>query len=679
MKGTSMKTSDSSLKLLVLCLLTSAICYEGFAQGTAFTYQGRLNDNGVPASGTYDFRFRIATDADGNDYAGSAALTNGVPVAGGLFTVTLDFGAGIFTGSNYWLQIEVRTNGPGGYSTLSPLQAINATPYALTASNLSGTLPATQLTGTLSDARLSANVSLLGQTIESAEIADGSVTTPKLADDAVTSTQISDNSILPVDLNLSSFDDTFWKDGGNDFTSGMPHVLGTTDDQPIHIQVFGLGGLRLEPGTLYNVNVIAGAAANSIASGLAGATIGGGGRASSPGGPAIPNRVEANYSTVSGGEGNTVTSGAQHSTIGGGLRNNILENASYSTIGGGATNVIQTNSPAATIAGGQFNRIGISSLGATIGGGQANAIDWTGPYSTISGGKDNMVAAYSGWSTIAGGADNLIGSYTSSGTIAGGESNRIGSYEHYATIAGGLDNQAMAPQTFVAGSHTRAMHDGAFVWADSTAANFASDRANQFKVRAGGGVQFVAGSSGLNPPAVRVDASGSAAVGFYVFQTSSDAATVFENRGTGDQIKAFNGPGSQVYRVDNDGDVFAKSFNPSSDRHLKENFDSVKPGEILAKVAALPISRWNFKKDGITHIGPMAQDFYDSFGLGTDDKHIATVDADGVALAAIQGLNQKLEQKEVEITELKHNLAELKALVARITVASVRKTVNAER
>ncbi len=67
---------------------------------------------------------------------------------------------------------------------------------------------------------------------------------------------------------------------------------------------------------------------------------------------------------------------------------------------------------------------------------------------------------------------------------------------------------------------------------------------------------------------------------------------------------------------------------------------------MLDKVASLPITRWNFKTDQVTeHIGPMAQDFHGLFNVGTDDKHIATVDEDGVALAAIQGLNQKIERE----------------------------------
>ena len=85
--------------------------------------------------------------------------------------------------------------------------------------------------------------------------------------------------------------------------------------------------------------------------------------------------------------------------------------------------------------------------------------------------------------------------------------------------------------------------------------------------------------------------------------------------------------------------------------------------EVLAKVAALPVTEWNYKTDSKTvqHIGPMAQDFQAAFGLdGKDDKHISVVDEGGVALAAIQGLNQKLE---TENAELKARLEKLEKLM----------------
>jgi hypothetical protein len=95
----------------------------------------------------------------------------------------------------------------------------------------------------------------------------------------------------------------------------------------------------------------------------------------------------------------------------------------------------------------------------------------------------------------------------------------------------------------------------------------------------------------------------------------------------------------------------------------------------LAKVTALPIAKWNFKQDpGTKHLGPVAQDFYAAFNVGSDDKHIATVDEGGVALAAIQGLNQKLEDtlkaKDAEIEQLKRSVAELREVVGQLAKAA---------
>ena len=106
------------------------------------------------------------------------------------------------------------------------------------------------------------------------------------------------------------------------------------------------------------------------------------------------------------------------------------------------------------------------------------------------------------------------------------------------------------------------------------------------------------------------------------------------------------------------GTVYATAFNTTSDRDAKEGFAPVNPRSVLAKVAALPISEWRFKTDArARHIGPMAQEFYSAFDVGTDNQHIATVDESGVALAAIQGLNQKLEAeanaRDAEIQTLK--------------------------
>jgi hypothetical protein len=100
---------------------------------------------------------------------------------------------------------------------------------------------------------------------------------------------------------------------------------------------------------------------------------------------------------------------------------------------------------------------------------------------------------------------------------------------------------------------------------------------------------------------------------------------------------------------------------PPSDRNLKANFGSVDPTDMLARVRQLPISTWNYTSDDpdIRHIGPMAQDFAATFGVGADDRHIHPIDGQGVALAAIQGLMAEVETLRQENAALAARLETL--------------------
>ena len=110
------------------------------------------------------------------------------------------------------------------------------------------------------------------------------------------------------------------------------------------------------------------------------------------------------------------------------------------------------------------------------------------------------------------------------------------------------------------------------------------------------------------------------------------------------------------------------TLNSCSDRNAKQDFTDVSPAEILEKVSHLTLSEWSYKADPKTrHLGPMAQDFHAAFNIGTDDKHIAPIDEGGVALAAIKGLNEKLQdelkRRDAENAALKHALEQLKQRV----------------
>ncbi len=102
------------------------------------------------------------------------------------------------------------------------------------------------------------------------------------------------------------------------------------------------------------------------------------------------------------------------------------------------------------------------------------------------------------------------------------------------------------------------------------------------------------------------------------------------------------------------------TLTENSDRNAKNSIVAVDAQSILDKLATLPIAHWQYNDTpGVRHIGPMAQDFYATFGVGETPTGITAIDRDGVALAAIQALNQKLEEKDALIQQLAERLAAL--------------------
>jgi hypothetical protein len=147
----------------------------------------------------------------------------------------------------------------------------------------------------------------------------------------------------------------------------------------------------------------------------------------------------------------------------------------------------------------------------------------------------------------------------------------------------------------------------------------------------------------------------------------SDGSFFWYSGGSHSDTKADAGGGTTLMSLNNlgllvTGDVYGKSFNSTSDRNAKENFADIDPREVLAKVVDLPLHTWNYRGDDhkVKHLGPVAQDFHAAFHIGPDDKHIATVDADGVALAAIQGLYRMMQEKDAVLRAQGEEIARLK-------------------
>jgi N-acetylneuraminic acid mutarotase len=150
-------------------------CGPAAAQGTAFSYQGFLTDNGIPAHGSFDLQFTLFDSSSDGTPLTAAALKDDLNITNGLFTVTLDFGAGPFTGADRWVEIGVRPGAStGGYTALLPRQPINPAPYAIfaggvSATGITGTIPAGNIgsgsitSNMLAPGAAAANLSASGQ------------------------------------------------------------------------------------------------------------------------------------------------------------------------------------------------------------------------------------------------------------------------------------------------------------------------------------------------------------------------------------------------------------------------------------------------------------------------------------------------------------------------------------
>lgn len=292
----------------------------------------------------------------------------------------------------------------------------------------------------------------------------------------------------------------------------------------------------------------------------------------------------------------------------------------------GKSNIVSADF--ATVGGGQFN-YARGTFSVIAGGGAPMIMDSnmaSGDHSSILGGGRNRTSGPH--SSIGGGCCNTITDGGQFATIGGGAGNTATA--RWATVPGGVRNTAAGEFSFAAGRWATANHVGSFVWADSINAVYESQRDNQFLTRATGGNRF--------------DVNNSNWIEFYDDNTNLIATSCGANLSIG---------GNWVN---------------ASDRNQKENFEAINSGELLEKIAELPITSWNYKNErkDIRHIGPVAQDFRALFGVGSDDKHISTIDPAGIALAGIKELaekNKKLENNYAllmqEIKKLQERMLEL--------------------
>ncbi|MBP7687888.1 MAG: tail fiber domain-containing protein [Thermoflexales bacterium] len=642
------------------------------AAGSSFSYQGRLIKNGQPVSDTCNLSLSLWDSSNGGNFLNSNTF-NSIPISNGLFTVQLDYGATTFAGDARWIETAVRCTGDANYITLEPRTKLTATPYALYSLNSwalngnSGTAGGGFL-GTKDNAALTIGVNnapairiypmsqspnliggysgntfsatLHGQTIAGggtyfyenrtqrewgtvgggrSNHADGYAATIA---GGVDNQATNDYTVVAGGMHNYATGSSSGIGGGfYNVAAGYVAYIGGGDLNWAMTQNATLGGgysNTITGGQLIANNTIGGGVFN-YNSGFA-ATIAGGhgnqatGEWTSMGGGGF-NTASNRSATVSGGEYNSAS--GTRSTVGGGSHN--VAAGTGSTIGGGGYNNSgaflgnQTYGTASTIGGGYANVTSGDAGYGTIAGGQANQITATAGtnlnIATIGGGFNNKISQ--GGATIGGGNSNTASAFDS--TIGGGINNTVSG--NAATVPGGSSNLAQGFASFAAGYRAKAYNNGCFAWADSNDFDFGCSLNNGFSARATGGVYFV----------TSIDGAGNPNAGSQLIAGSSTWSTL-------------------------------------SDRNSKANFEQVDSRALVEKLAQIPISTWNYKTQdaSIRHIGPMAQDFAAAFAVGEDDKHITTVDADGVSLAAIQGLYQMIQEKDHRISQLENEVTQLK-------------------
>ena len=355
---------------------------------------------------------------------------------------------------------------------------------------------------------------------------------------------------------------------------------------------------------------------------------------------------------------------------------------------GSPNNVAAVDADGVVVLGDGNSVIGNSGV---VSGGGGNVADGSG---AVAGGVYNH-AAYRSFSV---GAYNCAGGISS---FAAGFRAKIRPGSGDTGLATGCDAIPAAPD--VQGDA------GSFVWADMQNQDFISTGDNQFLVRASGGV-------GINdtPP----NANGGFEFSIYGntpdngFVELSLIPKLSLNGNTGERIELGVGPGGagnndasfRIAHRNNSGGYFERvllnptgsveirsstsnaaqgvtmaagggSWSSLSDRNVKTAVAPADARAVLDKLVAMPVSEWSYiaQGEGVRHIGPMAQDFAAAFGVGENDTTISTVDADGVALAAIQGLNAKLEaelrQSHAQNAQLQTQLEQLATRLATLEAA----------
>lgn len=635
------------------------------AQTTTFTYQGSLPAERYALGRFYQMTFSLF-DSNNNQIGSTIEISN-VKIVKGRFKIQLDFGAAAFSDGEKFLEVRVRSDSNEPYTVLENRQPFKVSPYLYRQGKSDDAEELAEFNGL--------TVFGVNQSGQNAPFFPGAENYHVVEIGAP-------GSKTPLVLAGGSGTMEFWSDRGSQ--GGFPPFAvsfgmakpgnPTSSDMVFSTYSPALSWQeRMRISATGNIGI--GTSSPTARLEIAGGDL----KISGTGGIVFPDGTKLTTATTGGGNGsgsfinNSTTQQASanfnisgNGTAGGTLSANVInaqtqyniaDNRVFTASGGQSFNTF------AGIGAGPASNTG---FGNSFFGADAGKVNNDGFSNTFIGfsagltapGSENTFIGSNAGQTTNSNSNTFIGAYAGQGSnsdgggntfvgIAAGRTNSGSDNSYFGKFAGlGNSSSSGIKNSFFGTESGRFIRNGSnnSFFGNSSGLLSTTGNDNTFL----GYLAGRANTTGSNNTALGQGADFSSnslsfatAIGSGAIATTSNSVTI----------------GRAADRVNIPGQLFVAGVQVTSDRNAKTNFRQIDSNSILKRLAGIPIQTWNYKSDNILHIGPVAQDFKAAFGLGIDEKSINTVDADGVAFAAIQALYQKSLEKDKQIEAQQQQLA----------------------
>jgi uncharacterized small protein (DUF1192 family) len=632
-----------------------ALAGSAFAQSSAFNYQGRLNDTGAAATGTFQFQFKLYDAVAGGSQVGSTLNDVPVSVSNGIFSVSLDFGVIAFSGGDRFLEVSVRKTANDPYTPLTPRQKINSAPYATkansanTADNFSG-----NLSGDVSGTQNATVVnSVGGQT--STNIANSVQATTNATPNNTANTLVKRDANGKITVGSIAFTD------GTSFTTA---------------NVAGGGGAALNtPNTWTAMNTFSGgfSANNNLLTNVANPV----------NSTDATNKAYVDANTIRFVPGNTpqLSVGDANGTA------TMVNLRGQSTCCGANTGFADFK----VFQNGSFVASGNLGIGVSPMEGKGYRTSWyTYKGAFRSGYADNEWDDVNvGFFSWAGGSNSTaIGLYS----LAFGDTNQA---ESTSSIVFGSGNQVKGAAGFSAGAGNRVCDTYGVALGNNARSGgpFINGKCDPDTFNINGLAAFALGYNVTADQdhsfALGKFASNNGFKGTFIWGDGAPTSSADTFKNTANNEVAFRATGGFRFRTNLAGTTGCNLpagsgvFNCTSSRYTKENFVAIKGNDILSKLRLVPVTSWNYIDEGgkVRHIGPMAEDFFAQFNLGVGNTSIGVQDLAGVSIAAVKELDTQLQQKNAEIERLQTELKQMKASQTELEkrLAAIEQSLKAQK